>query len=100
MITGNHWHLICAFLLSALAHAQDAKPSAAPLSVRAFLHDPSRGVAELYVKDVIVNISTHSARFSLSISDPAARLRCSQHSSIRCRNHHLQNKPKCGNGTG
>ena len=56
MITGNHWHLVCAFLLSALAHAQDAKPSAAPLSVRAFLHDPSRGVAELYVKDVKGNV--------------------------------------------
>ncbi|MCX6865891.1 MAG: hypothetical protein NTV46_06655, partial [Verrucomicrobia bacterium] len=55
-MTKKYWHLIGAFLLSAAAHSQDAKPSAAALSVRAFLHDPSHGVVELYVKDVKGNV--------------------------------------------
>ena len=52
MITNKYWSVVVVSLLTALAHSQEAKPSAAALSVRAFMHDPSRAAAELYLRDV------------------------------------------------
>jgi len=56
MITNKYWSVVVVSLLTALAHSQEAKPSAAALSVRAFMHDPSRAAAELYLRDVKGNM--------------------------------------------
>ncbi len=51
MLAQNYTTLIAIFLLTALAHSQEAKPSKASLSIRAFMHDPSSTAAQMYLKD-------------------------------------------------
>jgi len=51
VLAQNYTTLIAIFLLTALAHSQEAKPSKASLSIRAFMHDPSSTAAQMYLKD-------------------------------------------------
>jgi len=42
---------LVAILLSLSAHAEDGKPSSAPLAIRSFVLDPTHAVAALYLQD-------------------------------------------------
>ena len=50
-MTRRHSNLLAALLLTLPAHAQEAKPAAAALAVRSYLHDPTHPAAELYLRD-------------------------------------------------
>ena len=50
-MTRQYRNLLAAFLLTLSADAREAPPHAPPLGVRAFLIDPARPAAELYLRD-------------------------------------------------